>query len=67
MRPEPITIASAGASVAADERAELLERAGVEQVVDAGARVELPGRAVLGQPLLAAHEPRPRPDGHADH
>ena len=55
MRPEPITIASAGASVAADERAELLERAGIEQVVDARADVELARAAVLREPFLAAH------------
>ena len=41
--------------VAADERAELLERAGIEQMVDARADVELARAAVLRQPLLAAH------------
>ena len=54
-------MASAGASVAADERAELEERARVEQVVDAGAGVELALAAVLGQPFLAAHRARRRP------
>ena len=48
-------MASAGSLVATDERAELQERAGVDEVVDAGAGVELPCAAVLGQPLLAAH------------
>src|SRR5262249_21708014 len=41
-----------------DERAELEERTVVEQVVDARAGVELPGVAVLAQPLLAAHRAR---------
>ena len=44
--------------LAADERAELLERSRVEQVVDAGPDVELAGGAVLLQPLVAAHRPR---------
>ncbi len=47
--------------VAADERAELLERTGIEQVVDAGADVELARGAVLRQPLLAAHRSRRDP------
>ena len=40
---------------AAHERAELLERSGVEKHVDSGAHVELPGGAVLLQPNLSAH------------
>ena len=41
----------------AHERAELLERPRIEEVVDACTRIELPGGAVLGESLLAAHEP----------
>ncbi len=58
MRPEPITIASAGASSPPTSVPELLERPGVEEVGDAGAGVELAGVAVLAQPLLAAHRAR---------
>ena len=47
-----------GRVLAADERAELLERSRVEEHVDAGAHVELAGGAVLLQPLLAAHRTR---------
>ena len=53
MRPEPATIASAGTSPG--QRAQLTERAGVEQVVDTGTSVELARGTVLGQPFLAAH------------
>jgi hypothetical protein len=46
-----------GRDVGAHQGAELTERAGVEQVVDPGPRVELAAAAVLGQPFLAAHRP----------
>ena len=44
-----------GGVLAADERAELLERTRVEQVIDARAGVELARVAVFLQPLVAAH------------
>ena len=58
MRPEPMTMRVGGQVGPADERAELLERPRIEEVVDARTRVELPGRAVLGEPLLATHRAR---------
>ena len=47
-----------GRHVAADERADLAERARIEQVRHARPGVELARRPVLGQALLAAHRPR---------
>ena len=49
-----------GRLVAADERAELLERTRVEEHVDAGANIELARVAVLAQPFVAAHRARRR-------
>ncbi len=40
-----------GGDLTPDQRAELLEAAGVEQVIDAGAGIEFSRPAVLGQPL----------------
>ena len=61
MRPEPMHDGVGRGLLATHERAELEERARVEQVVDAGAGVELALAAVLGQPLLAAHRARRGP------
>jgi hypothetical protein len=47
-----------GGDLATDHRAELTERARVEQVVDARPRIELALVAVFGQPLRTAHRPR---------
>ncbi len=44
-----------GGDLTAHQRAELLEGAGVEEVVDAGAGVEFALAVVLGQPLVATH------------
>ena len=47
--------------LAAHQGAQLEERARVEEVVDAGAGVELAEAAVLGEPFLAAHGARGGP------
>ena len=47
-----------GRDVAADERAELAERALVEKVLEARAGVELALAVVLGEPFRAAHRMR---------
>ena len=44
-----------GGDLTADQRAELLEGTGVEEVVDAGAGIEFALAVVFGQPLVAAH------------
>ena len=49
---------SVGRDVAADEGAELSERALVEKVLQPCAGVELALAPVLGQPFVAAHRPR---------
>ena len=49
---------SVGRDVTADQRAELPERALVEQVLEPRAGVELALAVMFGEPLVAAHRPR---------